>query len=168
MCLATLLYGSAGLAAERVVLKYGILRDTISVAELTEFAKTGKRSPDLEAYMRMTKVDSQAVQRSLTREVPFDPVILDRVLNSPFGDVLLDRIGEAIHTPSNTANRQALRAALTLSAKDGKVSLLEAIQNYPTQEVYVEGENLLKAYTQLSEAEEKIQGVLGKIKILLP
>ncbi|MHC5722793.1 MAG: alpha/beta hydrolase [Nostoc sp.] len=44
-----------------------------------------------------------------------------------------------MYTPSRRADRQALRAALLLSAtQDRQVSLIEIIKNYPTNEVQVE------------------------------
>ncbi|WP_366933218.1 alpha/beta hydrolase [Nostoc sp. NMS7] len=48
-------------------------------------------------------------------------------------------MSKVIYIPSQRADRQALRAALLLSAsQDRLVSLIEIIKNYPTNELEVE------------------------------
>nr|WP_104905840.1 alpha/beta hydrolase [Nostoc sp. 'Lobaria pulmonaria (5183) cyanobiont'] len=67
-----------------------------------------------------------------------------------------------ISTPSQRANRQALRAALVLSAnQDGQVSLIEIIKNYPTNEVEVDGDRLQGAYRQLRRLQTSLQDLFG-------
>ncbi len=38
-------------AADEIVFRYGILRQRLSVVELTKFAETGEKSPVLERYL---------------------------------------------------------------------------------------------------------------------
>lgn len=166
LAIALLVPLSPAWAAETVVLKFLIFRESIAVSELSTFAETGELSPALRAYMAMSKQDPQAVQSVLTRQVPVNLIVMDRVLNSPVGDVVLDRLSEAIHTPSNQANRQALRSALVLSASDdNRISLIEVIENYPTQEVHVEGDRLLEAYNQLSRLTGRVQDILKILRL---
>ncbi|MBD2019739.1 alpha/beta hydrolase [Leptolyngbya sp. FACHB-36] len=161
-----LLYTTSGLAAERVVLRYGILEGSVSVADLTTLAETGKPTPELDSYLRLAKREPQQVQKVLTDEVEVDPVILSQVLNNPLGEVLLDKLGETIRTPRGGAERQALRSALVLSASnDKKISLIETLQKYPTQEVHVDGENLVSAYRQLSDIAKQVRRVFGWLDI---
>jgi len=149
--LASLLSSPTVIAAERVVVRYNIFRESISVDELTTFVETGKSSPTINYYLNQARQDPQTFRNVLTQEVNVSPVVLDRTLNNPIGEFLLDRIGKTIHTPSGQTNRQALRAAIVLSASKGnKVSLLKILQNYPTSEVYVEGDRLVETYNQIS------------------
>ena len=53
------LTGTSVLAAERVVLKYKIIQQSVSVAELSTFAETGQMSPDLEAYYETVESRSE-------------------------------------------------------------------------------------------------------------
>ncbi len=163
--------GSA-FAAESVLLKYRIFRESVSVKELTNFAQTGELSTPLRVNLALAKQDPKLIRQYLTESVTVNPLLLDRVLNSPLGNVILDQLSEAIHTPSRKADRQALRAALTLSAsrdsfgsgaKSNEISLIEIIQNYPTPEVEVEGEVLERAYRQLRQLEGNLQDLLLKI-----
>ncbi|PPS45431.1 alpha/beta hydrolase [Chroococcidiopsis sp. TS-821] len=149
-------------AAERVVLRYRIFRQSLSVAELAQFAETGELSRSLRSNLARAGQDPVTVRRYLTEPVRVNPVFLDRVLNSPVGNALLDEISQVIHTPSRRADRQALRAALVLSARDGQVSLIEVLQNYPTREVQVDGDRLEVAYRQLRRLSGNIQDILNR------
>ncbi len=157
-----LLYSNSAIAAQRVVFTYGILRESVSVDDLTTFAQTGKASSSLSSFLDETRQNPETVRNTLTREVKVSPVTLDRTLNSRIGGYLLDQIGYSIHPSSNLANRQALRGALVLSANgDNQVSLIEVIQNYPTPEVIVEGQRLARTYNQLSILAEDLGRIFG-------
>lgn len=159
-----LLLSTQAIAAERVIFKYKILRESISVPELTTFAQTGEVSSDLQSYLQLSGQKPETVRRTLTQPIKVNPILLDRVLNSPLGDGILDQLGQAIQTPKGGAERQALRAALTLSAsKDGTISVLEILQNYPTQEVVLDGERIEVAYQRLNELADLLRNPLGRI-----
>jgi hypothetical protein len=152
------------IAAERVVLKYKFLRESVSVPELTTFAETGQASTNLQSYFRLSGQKPETVRQTLTKPIKVNPVLLDRVLNSPVGNTLLDQMGQAIQTPKGGAERQALRAALTLSASgDGTLSILEILQKYPTQEVVVDGDRVQVAYRQLNDLADRLQNPLNRI-----
>jgi hypothetical protein len=158
-----LLSSSQAIAAEQVVLKYKILREKISVKELTRLTETGNPSPAIAAYLKLAGREPQDIRQPLTQVVKVNPLLLDRVLNSWVGNAVLDQVSQAIHTPSNQANRQALRAAITLSAsQDGKLTLMEVLQNYPTQEVEVEGDRLVAASRQLNRLSDRLENLLNR------
>lgn len=147
------------IAAERVVLQYGILQGSIPVSDLTTLAETGEAPRTLRAYLRRARQNPDHVRDILTREIAVNPRLLNRLLVSPVGNVVLDQVGMAIHTPSRQSSREAARSTLLLStADDGRFSLLELIQNYPTQEVYVDGDRLLTTYNQIQTLQERIGG----------
>jgi hypothetical protein len=148
--LCLLLYGIPAFAAERVVLKYRIFRESLSVSELSMFAQTGKLSSSLSSNLASSGQNPQQVRKYLTEPVKVNLLILDKILNSPVGNAVLDQLSQVIHTPSTKADRQALRSALVLSAsKDEKITLIEIIQNYPASEVEVDGDRLALAHRQL-------------------
>ena len=109
--------------------------------------------------LALARQDPEQIRQYLTTTVKAEPILLDRVLNSPVGEVFLDEISKTIRTPSRQADRQALRAAIVLSARDRQLSLLEVLQNYPTSIVEVDGDRLEFAYTQL----RRLQGTLENI-----
>ena len=147
-------------AADSVVLKYRFLRETVSVAELTTFAETGELSRSLRAYLRMAGKEPAELRRTLTQEVQVNPTRLYRVLNTAPGEFLLDQASQVIHTPSNRANRQSLRAALVGSAlPNGKITLIETLQKYPTPEVHVEGDRLVEVVQRISQVTERLPNI---------
>lgn len=155
----------SAIAAEQVVLKYRIFRESFSVQELSTFAETGELSTSLRINLALARQDPKVVRGYLTESVKVDFLVLDRVLNSPVGNLVLDQVSQVIHTPSRQANRQALRAALVLSAReDGQISLIEVIQNYPTPEVEVEGDRLEDALRVLRQIQGRLQDLLGTHK----
>lgn len=157
-----ILSGVPALAAESVVLKYRIFRESVSVQELSTFAETGKLSTSLRVNLALARQNPQAIRQYLTEPVKINPVILDKVLNSRIGNVILDQLTQVIHTRSRKADKQALRAALVVSAsKDRQITLIELIQNYPTPEIEVEGDRLEAAYRQLRRLQGNLQDILG-------
>ncbi len=157
------MFGSvAANAAEQVVLKYLVFRQSVSVEELSTFAETGELSRSLQVNLRLAKQDPKVVRQYLTEPVEVNLIFLDRVLNSPVGNILLDELSRFVHTPSGLADRQALRSALVISASgDNTISLIEVIRNYPTSQVEVEGERLEGAYRQLQRLRGTLQDLLG-------
>ncbi len=139
-------------AAESVVLKYRFLRGSVSVPELVTFAKTGELSNSLKSYLRLAGREPEELRRVLTQEVKVNPNLLSGLLNSPVGEVMLDQVSEVVHTPTNRANRESLRGALVSSAlSDGRITLIETLENYPTPEVHVEGERLVEVAQKLRD-----------------
>jgi hypothetical protein len=84
-------------AAERVVLKYRIFRESLSVEELSTFAETGKLSRSLQVNLALARQDPKPIRKYLSQPVKVDPVILDRVLNSPVGNAILDQLIDTPH-----------------------------------------------------------------------
>ncbi|WP_442944463.1 alpha/beta hydrolase [Nostoc sp.] len=149
-------------AAERIVLKYGIFRESLSVKELSTFAQTAELSGLLKVNLALARQDPKAIRQYLTKPIKVNPVFLDKVLNSQIGNIILEQISQVISTPSQRANRQALRAALVLAAnQDGQVSLIEIIKNYPTNEMEVDGDRLESAYRQLRRLQTSLQDLFG-------
>ncbi|NJO40760.1 MAG: alpha/beta hydrolase [Cyanobacteria bacterium CRU_2_1] len=165
LTVAASLWSATAIAAEQVVMKYQIFERSVSVADLTTFAETGEASSELENYMEASGQDPELIRRMLTREVEIGVVPLDRMLNNAVGDVMLDQVSEFVYTPSGAADREAMRSALVLSASDDDhVSLIEIIQKYPTQQVYVDGNRINAAYRQIENLRENVGGVLDTLE----
>ncbi len=137
-------------AAEKVVLRYSVLQESVSIEELGELSRTGKVSPSLKAYLNMANKDPEELRGWLNKSFQVNPTSLSRVLNSFAGEYVLNQVGQVIHTPSNRANKEALRGAIITSAqKDNAVQLIEILENYPTQELHVNGDRLMEIYQQV-------------------
>lgn len=157
-----LLLGTPALAAERVILKYNILREPISVEELSTFARTGKLSTLLKVAIVLAQQDPEIIRQYLTTPIQISPVALDKVFKSEIGDSTLDELSQVMHTRSRQGDRQALRSAFVASAsQDQQITLLEIIQNYPAAEVEIEADRLETAYSQLRRLQASLPEIIG-------
>ena len=166
--IALCLLSPAAIASEQVILKYNIFERSVSVEDLTTFAETGKLSRDLKAYVRASKEDPEKIRKTLTDKVEVNVTTLDRVLNSIVGNVALEQLSQYIHTSSRKADKEAMRAALVLSAsEDNNISILEIAQNYPTPEVHIDGNRLSETYAQISLLRGGFDSILDRIRGVL-
>jgi hypothetical protein len=153
-------------AADKVVVRYGILRQSLSVAELVNFAEKGEMSRKVERYLNMSKSDPAEIRQILTKPINISSGTVSTALNNPLGDRMLDELGRMIQTPENEdkGNRDALRTAVIQSAaKDNQVSILEIIQNYPADEIHLDAKRIIKTYNTLAKYQKPIEGILNNL-----
>lgn len=145
------------LGAEQIVLKYSMLRPSIPVADLSTFCETGDVSSALAYYLRLANQKEENVKNALCRKIPVDGVMLSKILNSPIGGIVLNVFAEVVTTPSQTASKESLRGAIVISAlKDNNISIMEVAQNYPTEEVHINGDRLMEIYSQIDSILESL------------
>jgi hypothetical protein len=129
-------------AAEEIIITYGSLSQSLQVKDLTTFAQTGEMSSSIRFLVDIAKQNPEQLGQILTQELGVGLVFLSDILNSSPGEYALSEVGQVIQTKSRRANVESLRGALVTSATDNQVSLLEFLQNYPTQQIYVDGDQL--------------------------
>lgn len=143
-------------AAESIVFKYGVLQQSISVAELKTFAQTGELSLPLRGYLLLAGKDPADVRKMLSQEIAINPLLAAQILNSPLAEAILTPLSQAI-APAEGANLEALRSALVNSAvSSGKITLIQALENYPSQEVFLDGDRIVEVYKQISSLSGKL------------
>jgi hypothetical protein len=153
---------SAAIAAETIVMKYGPIKRSLPIQDLRELSDTGKASRKLKGYLRLAKQSPEALRSRLNQPVSVSVVTLDSRLNSLGGRLLLDEAGRYIHPPGQQGSTQALRSALVLSAADdNQITLVESLENYPTQDVEVDVEKSVALY-------RKIDGVINQTPTVSP
>lgn len=139
------------LAADELVVTYGAFQAVVPIADLETLAATGEASNALQFYLGFANLTPEDLRNLLITEMSVNHNLLDDMFNSEGGEYMLSEITQVVHTPSQQASVQALRSTLVLSATDDqKISLLELLQNYPTQQVYVDGINLIQLAQDLS------------------
>ncbi|UKO97946.1 alpha/beta hydrolase [Nostoc sp. UHCC 0870] len=148
-------------AAEQVVLKYGNFQTPISVQELNQFAATGETTPALLAYFQVSQQDPDLARKALQDGIKANPALLNSLLSSWTGPILVSQIGEVVRPPAKPLDQKALRSAVTASIQqDGEVTLLGAIRNYPEATVELQGEKIIPVYQRLNDL-AKIFGFTG-------
>jgi Alpha/beta hydrolase of unknown function (DUF1400) len=147
-------------AAETVVLRYGIFRGSVPVADLTEFAETGETSRQLRRYLRLADQEPEEFRQILTETVATDARNFDRLITSPAGDALLNELSDYLYSPRQD-DQEALKTALTTSAEDdNQISLLEVLQNYPTEAVHVNVRRAIATYERFAAVQQRVDRVL--------
>lgn len=156
------LFASAmpGKAAETVTLIYGPWNRSVEVADLKHLAETGEARGFLGTILSLGGQDPQQLRQVLNFSAPFSLVQASDLLYSSLGTGLLDRAGTIIAPRvSNQDGKQALRSAILLSlAKDGQISAIELLENYPT-DMRVNIDPLLGLVDQIGNLEGLIRSL---------
>ncbi len=141
----TILPANQVFAADQVVLKYQVLQDSLSIKELVTFATTGNMSPKLAGYLKLAQANNpNEFRQALGNEIKIGATDLDQFLNSWFGKIIVDEMSQIIRPTNGQGSKQALRSAVTLAAKDNKISFLKVLQNYLTTEVEINIDRLIE------------------------
>jgi sialic acid synthase SpsE len=125
-------------------LRYSAFGRSISVADLRQYAETGKPSAELDSFLKMIKPkDKESLTKTLNMKFPFTVVAVDKLLKTPMAEGLLAEIASATILPGREEVK-ALRGALLISASSkqglGTMSMLES---YPTPTMTVDLKRLL-------------------------
>jgi hypothetical protein len=156
--LASLLAPSPSFAAERVSLRYGPFQRSVSIADLREYAINQKASPELESLLSIVgEKQRQSLVDGLKFKAPLNVVAVDKLLNSPGGEKLLQQFSGLILRRDN-AGVQAMRGALVLSSasKEG-LGTLTVLEAYPGDTLEID----LRATAKLLQESGGFQGLLG-------
>jgi len=157
---AVLLSSGKALALETVTVKYGAVDVTLPLADLQSFTQTGKPSPQLQSVLSLAKQTPESVREILTREVALDSQLVTRLANSYFGEIVLKQLGEVAYTPATRAqSAPALRDALVGASKDGKISLIEVMQNYTPSALEVDGNQAMAVYQRVMKDMQDLQAM---------
>lgn len=142
---------SQTLGSEEIIFKYGAATQSVSLSELQTFADTGEISSSLDFLLNFGNQNPQMIRWILMQQFPADTNLIYDLLNTAPGEYVLTQTGNVVGSKSERANVKALRGALVTSASDDNfISLIELLENYPTQEVYVDGKILAKVQRNLS------------------
>lgn len=150
-------------AAERVIVKVGPLQQVIQLNDLESFARTGEVPNSLRLYERFL---TPKVQQVLKQTLALDPQMSDRiiedVLNSENGDLLLNSLSQI--APDLTL--QQLQGAIRLAASQGNgLSVLGILRAVPQNsiEVDISAAIALASQLNLSNLESRsLSGVLAQ------
>jgi hypothetical protein len=155
-------------AAERLYFTYGPLGRSISIQELRDFAETGEPSRQLRWYLDVANLEPEQFRAVLTKEITLGLQFIDRITYSLPGEFALFQLGQVVHTQSRQANIQALRSSLILSvSEDNRLTLLEFLENYPTEGIYVDGVVLARVANRVRDVVDDIEPVVASIQEFL-
>lgn len=149
-------------AAERLVITYGPLSAGLSIQDLQTLVDTNQAPTGLKFYLNLASIDPNLLRDVLMMNLAANQSFMNGMLDSESGSRLLSEISQVVHLPpaapaiaalktadssdepSETENMAALKVALVKAAEDQQVTLLEVLQQYPTEKVYVDAVKLLR------------------------
>jgi predicted dienelactone hydrolase len=140
-------------AADTVVLRVGLLEESISLTELQKAAETGKLPASLAPYTnRLSEQQRRFILGALRMRVPINVVTISRLLNTQIGTTVLNDISSAV-VRKDQAGVQALRAGLVLgSTAPQGLSVLNFIAAYPSQSLKIDLPQALTVGSSLNTA----------------
>ncbi|RUR74480.1 hypothetical protein PCC6912_52550 [Chlorogloeopsis fritschii PCC 6912] len=126
------------MAAEEIVIRYGLFEESLSVADLRKYAETQQVSDDLKSILGyLSSQQQQKLQKVLQMKIPLGVVALDKLVNSETGKIALNFVAPAIARRDN-AGIQALRSAIILGAASSKgLGVISFLEAYPSQRLVV-------------------------------
>lgn len=153
-------------AAEEVVLTYGFLQQSVPVNDLARFARTGKQTWTLQLLVATSGQDPDKIREVLNEEIPLKKNLADRVLSTGPGETALREVGTVVHHNENEGRVDALRQAIVDSADDDRVSLIEVLENYPSDAMYFDGERLVELVSKMQPLLEQVGTIQDVLDIL--
>lgn len=153
----------SAVAADKLVVTYGPLNATLAMADLETLVNTGEAPGSLRFYLNLAGLDPNVLRQVLTMELGASSNFMTEMLDSTSGQQLLTQISEVVHLPPNrpeiqvlksseqrysdpseTENIAALKTALVEASGDRNVTVLEVLQHYPSEKVYVDAVKLIQ------------------------
>ncbi|MBE9210770.1 alpha/beta hydrolase [Nostoc sp. LEGE 06077] len=129
---------NAAIAADTVVLRYGLLAESVSLAELQKAAEVGDFPNGFELYgRRLSTQQRRFLLETLKMPLQLNVVTVNRLLNTQIGTTILDDFSTAV-VRKDKAGVQAIRAGLVIgSTAPQGLSLLSFIAAYPSQNLEI-------------------------------
>lgn len=123
-------------ATEKIVFRYGIITRELEIEAIEQFAIDGIPTNELEYYLQKLGVAEEewkTYRQYLQSSMDIDFILLNRFLNSEFGDTILTELGDVIQTSSGLNGKSSLRAAITQASMEADgLTPLNVLRQLPT------------------------------------
>lgn len=146
--------GKKAVAAEDIILNYGVLEFSVSVDSLETYAKTGKISSELKSYTDFLTPEQLAQFKvGLTSSADFSHLAIAQFLYSYQGEKILERMSRVFKTKGRQPGFYAIRSALILAAADQDEGLtpLNVLKKFPTDALRVDSRQGFEIFKDLSK-----------------
>ncbi len=146
-------------AAEEIKIVYGIFSRTIKVNSLKTFAQEGYSTKKLKKILRATGSPDKEIRSVLNKKFEVPITIASKLVYSEIGNIFLTRLTSIIHPPKADDERTAvlaLRASVVqgINIGDGKISLINFFEGYPTKTVILDVNALSKVMNKVESISE--------------
>ena len=141
-------------AAENIILNYGVLEFSVSVDSLETYATTGKIEGELKSYADfLTPEQLEQFKVGLTTSADFSHLAIAQFLYSFQGEKVLERVSRVVKTKARQPGFYALRSSLILAAADKERGLtpLNVFKKFPTDTLRVDSRQGFEIFKDLSK-----------------
>ncbi len=162
----SVLWTTPVMGAQKILLSFGPLEFSLSVAALETYAREGKIEPELANYTNLLEPEQlESLQEILVKPAGVSPVAMAQFFYSPQGEIILERVGELIQTKARQNGFYALRSALILAAaeQDG-LTLLNVLKKFPTYAIRINSQRGFEIIGELSEVLETTQEAIAAVE----
>ena len=155
----------SALSAEKVKLIYGPFNGRISIESLAKYAVTGEMTREFGLYAKFVDRETLAqLQYRLNKRFESDRVEMYRFTNTPEGEKFLKDLGTVIKTHPQRNGFYAIRSAL-IAATDEPINsdgwtVIEAMQNFPTEDLQIDTKKLFKLKEYWSDEQNSNRAAL--------
>ncbi|MDZ8092867.1 MAG: alpha/beta hydrolase [Nostoc sp. DedQUE05] len=126
---------TSAIAADTVVVRFGLFTESISLTELQKAVKTGKLPGSLQS---LSEEQRRFFLGALGMNIPMNVVTLDKLINTQIGTSILSDFATAL-ARKDKAGVQALRSGLVLgSTAPQGLSILSFIAAYPSKRLEID------------------------------
>lgn len=153
-------------AIEDIQLTYGALRlEAIDFADLETFATTGETSSDIQALLNFGRIDNDIARAILSAEIEIDADVLNRATDTFVFESFLRLVGSAIGLPDTPLESwRSLKNALTTSAMDNRLSILEVLDNLEGTSLTIDIEQAIAVADTVRQDFNNIQALFASLK----
>jgi hypothetical protein len=134
-------------AIDGIRIKYGAINLPITVEELVEFANTGKQSDQLRSLFLTANATEAAIEQVrdiLSYQIEVEPGIVDEVLSSRYGRLVLQELGRYFGTNDVDAIVNEVIASVDRVIGDGTIKVLEVIQKFEWADtIVIDGDGIV-------------------------
>lgn len=120
---SSLFFSLPSLAAETINILWQSLNLTLEINSLEQFANEGVVNQELDFYFqaaRLSNEERETFRKALVTKYPIDGVQLSKFLNTPTGEIILERMGVLVSLPGGRNGKYILRGALVQAALDSE------------------------------------------------
>lgn len=127
---------------------------TLSLDEIQTFVRTGELRQQVREFFNINRQDPRPLQEVLTEQIRVPSNLEENFAESSIGRFVVTQLEKFVQSSDTGQN---LRAALRESIQDDRnISLLELVENFPTQSVTLDITELVRTYNNVSSFVDRV------------
>lgn len=139
-------------AIDGIRIQYGAINLPITVEELADFANTGNQSDQLRSLFLTANASEAAIEQVreiLSYQVEVDPGIVDDVLRSRYGRLVLNELGRYFGTQDVDAIVNEVIASVDRVIGDGQIKVMEVIRRFEWADtIVIDGDGIVDFFQE--------------------